>query len=219
MSGLKIAGRSLTILITGAVLTGCAYFRNNELPELAAVPRAPADVKKMDAYVELAAEMDLGVRRKVIENARSRFEGELVRVLRRTGYFADIDRSPDGEGMGIKVHLLNEGNPAALPFAVLTGATFYCLPSWAKENYTVECKVKTADGKEYTYELQDSGTLVQWLPMAFVFPFKNLGEAEKLRMNMYKHLIQRMQKDGILPKPDAPLETSSLIIILDVREA
>ena len=103
--------------------------------------------------------------------------------------------------------------------AFITGFSFWTIPSWATDNFEVSCKVSTADGKTYDYKLKDSTTLVSWLPMIVVSPFKPITDIAELRKNIYKNVIIKMQEDGILPKPGQPLKTTSLLIRFEMPPA
>ncbi len=63
--------------------------------------------------------------------------------------------------------------------AIITGLSFYTIPSWATENYEVVANV-TKGTRAKEYRIEDSAKIVQWLPMVFVFPFKSLSEIPKV---------------------------------------
>ncbi len=97
--------------------------------------------------------------------------------------------------------------------AVITGLSLYTIPSWATDNYNVTAKVITQNGKEHIYELTDAMTTVQWLPMIFVFPFQNMvNVSRQVRQNIWKNLILKMQKDGVLPQHVPVGQTDHLVI-------
>lgn len=191
---------TLSLLIASLSLSGCAIFRANDLPEVGSLPAPSATTPKPAAGYAFATNVAMGDKRPQHENARAIQEAEFVAVLRESGYFATVEKG-SGKDMNIAVELLETGDPAALVGAFITGLSLYTIPSWATIDFEVACKVTTTDGRSREYKLKDTATMVQWLPMLVVFPFKPFSEIEDLRKNLYKSLIIKMRQDGLLPKP------------------
>ena len=217
MIKLKPTVTYLIILAACALLTGCASFKRHNLPEIGDLPSPVPGADKPTATYEFSSEVDLMGKRPHRENIRSILDAEFVEVLRESGYFATIEKGTDGKKLAINVHLVNSGNPTAMVPAVITGLSLYTIPSWATDKFEILCKVKSANGKQYEYTLEDSSTLVQWLPMALAFPFNMPNKVPvEVRKNIYKNLIIKMQKDGLLPQANKSLETSSLTIVIEI---
>ncbi len=198
------------VLVSLAIVTlsGCAVFRGNELAELGALPGPDGAAKKPAAGYTFASTANIGERKPQHERLQTVQENEFVAVLRESGYFATVEKG-NGKDINISVELVETGDPSAVVPAVITGLSLYTIPSWAKIDLEAICKVTTANGTTREYKLRDTATLVQWLPMMVVFPFKPFSEVESLRKNLYKNLIVKMQQDGLLPKPGQPTRTSS----------
>jgi hypothetical protein len=194
------------------MLTGCASFPRNQLPTVEKLQPPPEGAKRLNAVYSFSSGVDLFGKQEHQENVRALLEKEFVDVLRESGYFASVTSGNQGE-MHIQVRLVNSGTPAAMIPAVITGLSLYTIPSWATDRYNITAKVLPPDGKERTYELADAMTTVQWLPMIVVAPFKNIVSVSgEVRRNIWRHLILKMQQDGLLPKADSPGATSSLDI-------
>ena len=200
-------------------LPGCAVFKHHDLPEVQSLPGPAPEAKRPTATYEFTSAVEIGTRRPNHENVRVKLENEFIEVLRESGYFATLEKGSGGKDLDIRVELLNSGDPAALIPAFITGFSLYVIPSWATDNFEVSCKVSTADGQTREYKLKDSTTLVQWLPMIVVFPFKPITGVAELRKKIYKNLIIKMQEDGILPKPGQPLKTTNLLIRFEMPPA
>ena len=192
-------------------LSGCAVFRGNELADLDTLPGPDSAAKKPAVGYAFASTANVKERKPQHESLRTIQENEFVAVLRESGYFATVEKG-DGKDINISVELVETGNPAAIVAALITGFSLYTVPSWAKIDLEAICKVTAADGETREYKLRDSATLVQWLPMLVVFPFKPFTEVESMRKNIYKNLIIKMQKDGLLPRPGQAARTSSDLI-------
>lgn len=82
---------------------------------------------------------------------------------------------------------------------ILSSSTLTILPYW--QTITVDIKVTANKGnKQSNYALKDSYTMVQWLPMIFVFPFTGTPNKnrDELFLNTYQNLVIQMKKDGTL---------------------
>ncbi len=200
--------------------TGCASFKGNNLPEVGSFPGPASDAERPSVALAFSSETDMMARRPHPERVREQLEAEFVGVLRDSGYFSAIEKAEEGKDLGMKLHLVNSGNPAAFIPAFITGLSLYTIPSWGTDRFTVVCNVRLLDGKQYEYTLEDSAMLVQWLPMIFALPFNLPTEVPvEVRKNIYKNLIIKMQEDGIIPPDrDAP-KTSNLFITFEILHA
>ncbi|MCW7464063.1 hypothetical protein [Leptospira limi] len=82
---------------------------------------------------------------------------------------------------------------------ILSSATLTILPYW--QTMTVDIKVTVTKGnKQNNYELRDSYTMFQWLPMIVVMPFTGLPNTnrDELFLNTYQNLVIQMKKNGNL---------------------
>lgn len=189
------------VAVAMSLSVGCASFKGNQLPEVGKLPPSATGAEKPDVTFKFSSGVFFVSKQEHIESVRQQMEDEFVQVLRESGYFATVTEGNEGKGIHINAMLINSGSPAGMIPAVITGLSLYTIPSWATDNFEVTAKVTTPNGKEHTYNLSDSSTLVQWLPMIFAFPFKNPIEVPvEVRKNIYKNLIQKMQEDGVLSK-------------------
>ncbi|MCF7864177.1 MAG: hypothetical protein K9L89_05250 [Kiritimatiellales bacterium] len=185
------------------MLTGCASFSRNQLPAVGNLQRAPFNAQKVDATYSFSAGMELFGKQEFPENTKAMLKKEFTGVMKDSGCFASLSAGAQG-GMHMDVRLVNSGSASAMIPAVITGLSLYIIPSWATDHYDATVTVMPPDGRERTYKLGDAMTTVQWLPMIVVAPFKNLvGVSEDVRVNIWKNLVVRMQKDGLLPAAEA----------------
>lgn len=201
---------TIAVVFCLMMLMGCASFPGNQLTPVDSMVRSPEGEKKANVVYSFTSGVDLFGKQEHPENVRAQLETEFADVLRESGYFASVSPGKEGE-MRIQVRLVNSGNPAAMIPAFFTGLSLYTIPSWATDQYDITAKVFPPDGKEHTYELADSMTTVQWLPMIVLAPSKNMMNVSKeVRRNIWKHLILKMQQDGLLQKSVSPGPTTRL---------
>ncbi len=217
---MKIISKFNFVYLVGISLllfTGCASFPGNNLPNVGKLPPLTESTNKPSASYSFSSWVDLFGKKEHQENIRKQLEDEFLSVLRESRHFASLTPNDQGE-INIEVRLVNSGNPAVMIPAFITGLSLYTIPSWATDTYTITAKVKAIDGKIHTYNLKDSMTTVQWLPMIVVAPFKNMVSVSKeVRRNIWKNLILKMQEDGVLPKHETTGPTSSFNIQFKLR--
>lgn len=199
--------RRLSVLVVAAavaILSGCAAFEGNKLPRteplspVASVPYRPTASLVFKARSNFAGNSDAP------EAARALMEQELTGTLTESGYFQLVGPGTEGD-VRIAVTMVEDGNPAALVGAFITGLSLYVIPSWVTAKYTANVTVSGPGVQEKSYQLQDQVTMVQWLPMIFVAPAKGIIKVPTdVRKNMWRNLVIQMQGDGILPWPQQP---------------
>ena len=180
--------------------TSCATFPNNRLPKVA--DQAPANVKKVPVTYTMKAGHNLtGSRTDFAATQVQQIQKPLVATLEESGRFSSVK-----EGKGGSVHLdvdmLNHGNAAGAAISgFITGFSLFTIPGFATDNYKLTATARTSSGKSRQYVLDDGATTVFWLPMIVATPFSfPTTVIPKVQKNMYRTLIQNMERDGILPK-------------------
>jgi hypothetical protein len=196
--------RALAVLLL-VTISGCAIYDGGKVPKTTlSAYEANGAAKPTLSYSSMAMG-GLFSTRALPEGSQSVIEGELLAVLESSGYFERIAKHDDSADVSIDVTLTNSGNPAAMVPAVVTGLSLYTIPSWATDNFNLVAKVTRKDGLEKEYAMADSSTIVQWLPMMFVFPAKNFSVIPEIRKNMYRKVLSDMKDDGFLSGVDETL--------------
>jgi hypothetical protein len=184
---------AVVLIIT---ISGCAVFDGGQVPQTTLSQYVDDGMPKPTLSYTAQALGGLATPKELPEATQHIIEGELLSVLESSGYFARISKHDEAADISVQVRLTNTGNPAAMIPAVITGLSLYAIPSWATDNYEVNARAERRDGLTKDYVLKDSATLVQWLPMIFVFPAKNFSVIPDVRKNMYRKLLSDMQDDG-----------------------
>jgi hypothetical protein len=177
-------------------ISGCAVFDGGQVPKTTLSAYEGNDASKPTLSYSSTAMGGLSSTKELPEAGQSIIEGELLSVLESSDYFSRISKKDESADVSIEVTLTNSGNPAAMIPAFITGLSLYTIPSWATDNFNLIAKVERQDGLKKEYTLADSATLVQWLPMIFVFPAKNFSVIPDVRKNMYKKVLSDMKEDG-----------------------
>lgn len=197
----------LLLAMTVFILSGCASFRNDDLQRVQDFPPVPNGVQKPDVQYTVS----------LISNAYSSFhnteqtqewlKADFAKVLAESGYFANASTNITQSGQGIlriDVELKDTAYGVALIPAIITGLSLYIIPSYYSDDFIVAATVTTVDGQKRLYSLSDGMKTWQWLPMIFVAPSNtSSGVGSAIIHNMWKTLIIKMQRDGILTKRDA----------------
>ena len=189
--------KSFIILSLFSLLTSCAVFKGNQVVPVT-LSQIKSDTKKPSLSYFLSVYNDSGEETKANDNQLSIIEGEFINTLKESGYFSRISVNDSEADIKLDIKLTITSNPAALIPAVITGLSLYIIPSWATYKFTVDARVDNK-GNYQKYQLSDSATLVQWLPMIFVLPFQNFNNITEVRKNIYNALIIKMQKDKLIP--------------------
>jgi|TARA_B110000238_G_C15961374_1_gene367541 hypothetical protein len=185
----------LTVVLVLAI-SGCAVFDGGQVPKTTLTAYEDNGHSKPSVSYSSIAMGGLSSVKEMPEAAQSVIEGELLSVLESSEYFGRISKKDESADININMTLTNSGNPAAMIPAFITGFSLYTIPSWATDNFDLVAKVERKDGLKKEYILADSTTIVQWLPMIFVFPAKNFSVVPDVRKNMYKKVLSDMKEDG-----------------------
>lgn len=176
-------------------LSGCAVFSGDQIPPTSLV-ELDGQVHKPSLSYSSKALGGLSGPEQLPEAANSIIEGEFLSVVESSNYFGRLSKNDPEADIRVDVTLTNKGNPVALIPAIITGASLYIIPSWATDEFEVIAYVERKDGLKKQYKMEDSATLVQWLPMMFAFPFNNFSVVPEVRKNMYKKVLFDMERDG-----------------------
>lgn len=185
------------LLLTLFSISGCAVFEGGNL-EKANLPvsKITESGKVTLSYKAIAIDDGISSQTPLPEAGQSIITGELLAVLEETGYFSRIAKNDSSAETRIDMSLVHSSCPAAVIPAIITGLSFYTIPSWATNNFEVTVKAEGRRGLSKEYVFRDSTILVQWLPMIFFAPIYNPSIAPEVRKNIYKKVLLEMQNDG-----------------------
>jgi len=151
------------IFLLALTLTGCARFQGNQTP----VHEVPSNT-----LGELTTVTYL-----LKGNVESKDERFLKETMRSYGIKLEWGQVREDGTPHLDIDFSFKRNGAAVVPAIITGATFYFIPSWQTQYYTLTAHVKNTE-LNYSYRAKDHTVLVQWLPMIIAFPFADPFTAE-----------------------------------------
>lgn len=188
-------GIALCICIS---LQGCAGFKGNKLSTINPSDLQVASNPNLKIYSNWTLEtpsslIDAKVKEKIAESHKKNFEDAL-----KSAKCCILVNDAKEADLVLTARAIDENNTAAIIPAFITGLSLYTIPSWATSKTHIIAEARRAD-KNYTYDLQDQMTMVQWLPMIFAFPFANPFSMEKdMSINVNRVLISKLKADGAL---------------------
>lgn len=184
--------------VTGmlVVLQGCAGFNANNLDRVGADQLRTASANKVKVFSRWDFKTDSSNAQLNAANAaiyKKRFEEMLA-----AADCCNVVEGPTEADLIVDGTAHDENSKAAIIPALITGFSLYTIPSWVTVNFHVTANAQKGTVKR-TYDVSDSMTMVQWLPMALAFPFANPFPMEKeLGDNAIRNLILKMKQDALL---------------------
>ena len=148
------------------LLSACAGFRKGEI--LIEYPKEKTK-EKYSVSVSLESKCSLNDFDKKCED----FLPDIISSLHTSGLYEDIRIHPQEADytVELKYHQIGEGS---LLMAVLTGVTYYLIPSWATDEIYIEATIIDNRNKsnKSKFILNDAVTTVQQVLLLPVLPFK-----------------------------------------------
>jgi len=196
---------SLVAVLVFAQIAGCAGFRAKNLPEVEQRSLKTSVNSKTKVYNDwkIKTKNSSSVSAEALSKAEQEFKKKFEAALLSTECCV-VAASEAEADVVVKAVSHDENSRAAMIPAFITGFSGFIIPSWATAHvhFTATANyVEKADTK-FEYDVSDSMTMVQWLPMIFAFPFANpFSSGKDMETNAYNNLILAMQKDGVIPSP------------------
>ncbi|MCP3750663.1 hypothetical protein [Pseudomonas sp. SBB6] len=163
-------------LLLGAVLlTGCVSYSQHELaPVQSWPPQAQAQTVKPTAYVRTTAQYQVnrGQPNATAGKPAEAWEQALVDTYKQSGRFARVSTEKVTADIYAESTLTNheQYNVAS---AIITGATFFIIPSTARNTFTLDTVFKDKDGKELG-RISKSESVRTWMHLVLIvgIPFQ-----------------------------------------------
>ncbi|MBS7600999.1 hypothetical protein [Pseudomonas sp. RC2C2] len=163
-------------LLLGAVLlTGCVSYSQHELaPVQSWPPQAQAQAVKPTAYVRATAQYQVnrGQPNATAGKPAEAWEQALVDTYKQSGRFARVSTEKVTADIYAESTLTNheQYNVAS---AIITGATFFIIPSTARNTFTLDTVFKDKDGKELG-RISKSESVRTWMHLVLIvgIPFQ-----------------------------------------------
>ncbi|MCK8072219.1 hypothetical protein [Vibrio sp. 1CM23M] len=165
--------KNLVIFLT-VILAGCARFQGNQTPTHEAPSNTIGEFTTVTYLIR--------------GNVESKDERLLKEIMYSYGIKLEWGQIREDGTPHLDIDFSFRRNGAAVVPAIITGATFYFVPSWQTQYYTLTTHLKNTE-IDYSFRAKDHTVLVQWLPMIIAFPFADPFTAEsKLVEKVYTDL-------------------------------
>lgn len=183
---------SLALVVALALLVGCASFPQYKNSQLSL---NELKVEKIDtAFYSVKV---IGIDGNEAPAFNGVMQKEIKDVFRDSGAFGHYYLSDQNSDLFFEMTFANSGSfSKSVLLGALSGATYFLLPVYVTDNWTLEVKV-FKDGKlQKQFKYQDELRTWLHLTMLFIAPFKpTLPETKHLLNNMVAHFLADYAKE------------------------
>lgn len=192
----------IAISLSAALMTsGCASFKANNLPVVDQSKMMVKNTNKTKVFSRWSIVSDDASVSEQLKSAGAAVHKSYFETAIKESDCCILVEGPTEADIIVDGKAFNENNAAALIPAFITGLSLYTIPSWVTAKIHIEVKAESGSLKK-TYDLSDSFTLVQWLPMIFALPFTGgpIENGKAVDLNTYRNLVVNMTSDGYFSK-------------------
>ncbi|CRM76389.1 hypothetical protein GCM10009091_39180 [Pseudomonas brenneri] len=162
-------------VLAAVLLTGCVSYSQHELPPVQAwPPTANAPQQKPTVYVRTTAmnQVNGGPANTATGAAAAVAETTVAEGFRQSGRFARVSTDKVESDLYVEASLYNN-EQFSMASAIITGVTFFIIPSTAKNTFTLETVFKDKDGKELG-RVRKSESVRTWMQLLLIVavPFR-----------------------------------------------
>ena len=164
------------VLVLGAVLlSGCVSYSQHELTAVGTwPPAAQTTEQKPSAFVRTTAmyQVNGGPANAAAGAPAAAWETVVADAYRQSGRFARVSTDKVESDLYAEATLYNN-EQFGMASAIITGATFFVIPSTAKNTFTLETVFKDKDGKELG-RIRKSESVRTWMQLLLIvaIPFQ-----------------------------------------------
>ncbi len=190
----KIISAFLTIILLLST-NSCVGFKHNNLPKINQKNFKFSLEKKIKIFSQWNSYSKFISNIALENNVKDRFNNIVT-----LSNCCEITQNPQDADITLKGNIYDENNYTInQTTSIITGITLYLIPSWinTKEHIVIEVN----NGKKtISYDLQDSMTIIKWLPLIIAMPFSEnpLTISDQILTNTLKVLLLKMKDDGFL---------------------
>lgn len=163
------------LVISAVLLSGCVSYSEHQLPAVQTWPlAADAPLKKPTAFVRTTSMYQVnGGQPNAAGGAPAALaDAAVAETLRQSGRFAQVSTDKVASDLYVEATLYNneQYNVAS---AIITGATFFIIPSTAKNVFTLDTVFKDKDGKELG-RIRKTESVRTWMQLLLIvgLPFQ-----------------------------------------------
>lgn len=163
------------LLLTAVLLTGCVSYSQHELASVETwPPRAQAPAAKPTAFVRSTAfyQVNRGLPNAAGGAPAAAWEKAVVDTYNQSARFARVSTDKVTSDIYVESTLTNH-EQFNMASAIITGATFFVVPSTARNTFTLDTVFKDKDGKELG-RIRKSESVRTWMHLVLIvgIPFQ-----------------------------------------------
>ena len=184
-----------SLVLVAILLSGCVSYSQHELPPVQTwPPTANAPAQKPSAFVRTTALNQVnGGPANAAGAPAALWEKAVADAFRQSNRFARVSTDKVDSDIYADAKLYNN-EQFSMASAIITGVTFFIIPSTAKNTFTMETVFKDKDGKELG-RVSKSESVRTWMHLVLILgiPFQaNTGEVvEALTRSTLDEAVQR----------------------------
>lgn len=189
--------RTLLVGAALSVMAGCASFQGHNLQPVKSFP-TPSVKKTVDVDLAFGQRFN-GQKRSPYKSAEKALQKKCVKRMTKSQLFGEVSMEQQNPDIKIRIALMDYGE-GSMVGAVLTGLSFYIIPSSATDTFYLKAIViDTQTGQQHTIELNESVTLWQEILLLPLMPFKHpMYEVNKSYNMLFDNLCLEIYKTGML---------------------
>lgn len=171
---------AMSVVVTAVVVGGgCASFRAGQLSPVPSWPPAQHGAKRTVSVAVSGEAIVNGKQQGVSSTLLNVWRDKTVQAYRESGLFSEVLAGTTPADRQVDVQVLDRGS-GSTGAAVLTGLTFYLIPSKATDELTVSTTIRDGNGKILgSYKKSETVTMWQQFFLIFAMPFKSPGSVGK----------------------------------------
>ena len=184
------------LVLAAVLLTGCASYSQHELPPVKAwPPTAEAPAQKPSAFVRTTAmfQVNGGPANAAAGAPAAAWETAVAEAFRDSGRFTRVSTDKVESDLYAEATLYNN-EQFSMASAIITGATFFIIPSTAKNTFTLETVFKDKDGQEVR-RIRKSESVRTWMQLLLIvaIPFQQdtRDVVQELARSTLEEAVQR----------------------------
>ncbi|UZE18151.1 hypothetical protein LOY70_00740 [Pseudomonas sp. B21-054] len=163
-----------SLVLAAVLLTGCVSYSQHELPAVQTWPPAATVQQKPTAYVRTTAlnQVNSGPTVAASGAQATAWETSVAETFRDSGRFTRVSTDKVASDIYAEATLSNN-EKFSMASAIITGATFFIIPSTAQNTFTLETVFKDKDGKELG-RVKKSESVRTWMHLVLIvgIPFQ-----------------------------------------------
>ncbi|MCD9568642.1 hypothetical protein [Pseudomonas protegens] len=164
-----------TLVLAALLLSGCVSYSQHELSAVGTWPPvAQTAEQKPSAFVRTTAmyQVNGGPANAAAGAPAAAWETVVADAYRQSGRFARVSTDKVESDLYAEATLYNN-EQFSMASAIITGATFFIIPSTAKNTFTLETVFKDKDGKELG-RIRKSESVRTWMQLLLIvaIPFQ-----------------------------------------------